>query len=150
MRALRPFPLLAAVAAVALGARPVAAQTTADSVGIRRAALDYVDGWYTADGPRMESALHPELAKRIVVTDPANGRSRLMQQSAMTLVLNTRGGGGSQTPAAERRHDVAILDIYGGAASARVRAANWVDYLHLAKVNGRWVIVNVLWEMDPR
>jgi hypothetical protein len=147
MRSLRPLLL---VAVVAFGARSLAAQTAADSAGIRRAALDYVDGWYTADGPRMESALHPELAKRIVVTDPANGRSRLMQQSAMTLVQNTRGGGGSQTPAAERRHDVAILDIYGGAASARVRAATWVDYLHLGKVNGKWVIVNVLWEMDPR
>jgi hypothetical protein len=120
------------------------------AAGIRRAALDYVDGWYAADGARMESALHPELAKRIVMTDPATGRSRLGQQSAMTLVQNTRAGGGSQTPAAERRHDVTILDIYGGAASARVRAATWVDYLHLGKVNGKWVIVNVLWEMDPR
>ena len=27
--------------------------------------------------------------------------------------------------------------------------ASWVDYLHVAKSNGRWVIVNVLWEMDP-
>ena len=147
MRFLRPF-LLATV--VTITAQPAAAQATAaDSAGIRRAALDYIDGWYTADGARMEGALHPELAKRIVVTDPASGRSRLMQQSAMTLVLNTRSGGGSQTAAAERRHDVAILDIYGGAASARVRASTWVDYLHLAKVNGRWVIVNVLWEMDP-
>ena len=147
MRPLRPLLL---VVAVALAAPPLAAQSAADSAGIRRAALDYIDGWYAADGSRMEGALHPELAKRIVVTDPANGRSRLMQQSAMTLVQNTRSGGGSQTPAAERRHDVAILDIYGGAASARVRASTWVDYLHLAKVNGRWVIVNVLWEMDPR
>jgi Putative lumazine-binding len=39
-----------------------------------------------------------------------------------------------------------ILDIYGGAASARVRGATWVDYMHLAKFNGRWRIINVLWE----
>jgi hypothetical protein len=25
--------------------------------------------------------------------------------------------------------------------------ADWIDYLHLAKVDGRWVIVNVLWEL---
>jgi hypothetical protein len=31
----------------------------------------------------------------------------------------------------------------------RVQASSWVDYLHIAKSNGRWVIVNVLWEMDP-
>lgn len=27
--------------------------------------------------------------------------------------------------------------------------AGWVDYLQLAKVDGRWVIVNVLWERKP-
>jgi hypothetical protein len=43
--------------------------------------------------------------------------------------------------------DVRILDIYRGAASARVDASTWVDYLQLAKWNGRWVIVNVLWEL---
>jgi hypothetical protein len=25
-----------------------------------------------------------------------------------------------------------------------------VDYLHVAKWNGRWVIVNVLWELRPQ
>jgi hypothetical protein len=44
---------------------------------------------------------------------------------------------------------VRILDIYGNAASVRVQAATWVDYLHVAKSNGRWVIVNVLWELEP-
>jgi hypothetical protein len=28
---------------------------------------------------------------------------------------------------------VRILDIYGNAASVRVQAATWVDYLHVAK-----------------
>ena len=25
----------------------------------------------------------------------------------------------------------------------------WIDYMHMAKWNGRWVIVNVLWELKP-
>jgi hypothetical protein len=45
---------------------------------------------------------------------------------------------------------VRILDIFENAASVRVDASDWVDYLHLAKVNGRWVIINVLWELRPR
>ena len=124
------------------------AQSTADSTAIRTAALDYIDGWYAGDAVRMERALHPELAKRIVETDP-RGYSRLSQQSAMTLVQSTRRGGGKELPADQRRNDVRILDVYGNAASVRVRAATWVDYMHLAKSNGRWVIVNVLWELDP-
>jgi len=121
----------------------------ADSSGIRQAALDYIEGYYEGDGARMERALHPELAKRIVRTNE-QGRSQLGQMSAMSLVLGTRAGGGKDIPAAERRKDVTILDIYQNAASAKIYASGWVDYLHLAKWNGRWVIVNVLWELHPR
>lgn len=129
--------------------RSVPPATAADSAGVRSAALDYIDGWYAADGARMTRALHPELAKRNVTTDPASGRSYLTQMTAMTLVQSTARGGGSDIPPAARRRDVRILDIYRGAASVRVTAESWIDYMHLAKVNGRWVIVNVLWETDP-
>jgi hypothetical protein len=98
----------------------------------------------------MTRALHPELAKRIVRTDPATGQSRLGQQGARTLIQDTRDGGGRDTPAASRRSDVTILDVHGGAASAKIVASEWVDYLHLARWNGRWVIVNVLWELTPK
>jgi hypothetical protein len=27
---------------------------------------------------------------------------------------------------------------------------DWVDYMHIAKFNGKWVIVNVLWELKPQ
>ena len=123
-------------------------QTAVDSNGIRQAALDYIEGYYDGDGARMERALHPELAKRIVRTNE-QGRSQLGQMSAMSLVLGTRAGGGKDTPVAERRKDITIFDIYQNAASAKIYAAGWVDYLHLAKWNGRWVIVNVLWELHP-
>jgi len=124
-------------------------QTPADSAGIRQAALDYIEGYYEGNAERMARAVHPELAKRIVNVDE-RGRYRLGQMSAMTLVEGTRAGGGKDTPQAERRKDVKILDIYQNVASAKIDASYWVDYLHLAKWNGRWVIVNVLWEMHPR
>ena len=125
------------------------AQSAADSNGIRQAALDYIEGYYEGNAERMARAVHPELAKRIVTVDERS-RYRLGQMSAMTLVEGTRAGGGRDTPESERRKDVAILDIYRNAASARIFASGWVDYLHLAKWNGRWVIINVLWELHAR
>ncbi len=127
----------------------VTAQSAADSAGIRSAALDYIEGWYTADAGRMEQALHPALAKRIVETDPKSHKSVISQMGAKELIQYTRAGGGRETPAKRRQADVSILDIYQGAASAKVVAADWVDYLHLARWNGRWLIVNVLWESKP-
>ena len=135
---------LAAALVPALGR----AQTPADSSAIRGAALDYIEGWYAGDASRMERALHPELAKRIINTDP-KGKSHLETMGAMTLVQYTRQGGGKNTPQARQQKDVTILDIFQNAASAKIVASDWVDYLHLAKSNGRWVIVNVLWEWKP-
>ena len=139
--------LIAAISLAPLSASPC--QSQADSVAIRQTALDYIQGWYTGDAVRMERALHPELAKRIVRSDTL-GNFRLDQQSANTLVQGTRNGYGKSTPEADRHDDVRILDIYRNAASARIDASDWVDYLQLAKWRGRWVIVNVLWELKPK
>ena len=140
---------LAVLVLALLPLRAMPGQSAADSAGIRQAALDYIEGYYEGNAERMTRALHPELAKRIVNVDE-RGRYRLGQMSAMTLVEGTRAGGGKDTPEAERRKDVTILDIYQNAASAKIYASGWLDYLHLAKWNGRWVIVNVLWELHPR
>jgi Putative lumazine-binding len=140
---------LVALALLAWPCAAARAQTAADSAAIRQAALDYIEGYYSGDGARMERALHPELAKRIVRTAPT-GQQRLDQMSAMTLVMGTRAGGGKDTPVAQQHKDVTIFDIYGGAASAKIYASGWVDYLHLAKWRGQWVIVNVLWELHPQ
>ncbi len=129
---------------------PAHAQTGADSTAIRQTALDYIDGWYTGDGDRMARALHPDLAKRIVQTDPASGESRLGHMGKDQLVQATTAGYGKRTPEAERRADVTILDIFENAATVRVDARDWVDYLHIARWDGRWMIINVLWAMRPR
>ena len=125
-----------------------AAQSTADSTAIRATALDYIEGWYEGNPERMERALHPDLAKRIVRTN-AQGQSQLGQMSAMGLVQGVKRGGGKDTPKEKQQRDVTILDVYGNAASVKIVASDWIDYLHIAKFNGRWVIVNVLWEMKP-
>jgi hypothetical protein len=125
------------------------AQSRADSAAIRATALDYVEGWYAGDAARMQRALHPALAKRIMRHDPKSNADSLFSMGAEQLVDGTRRGGGSKTPAEQRQRDVAILDIFGNAASARATMSGWIDYMHLARWNGRWVIVNVLWELKP-
>jgi hypothetical protein len=84
------------------------AQSPADASAIKQTALDYIEGWYEGNAERMERALHPELAKRIVRTNQ-EGRSRLDQMSAMTLVQGTRMGGGKDTPKEKQQKDVTIL-----------------------------------------
>ena len=124
------------------------ANADADRAAIKQTALDYVEGWYEANAERMERALHPELAKRIVRTGP-EGRYRLDQMSAMALVQGVKRGGGKDTPKEDQQKDVVILDVFGNTASVKAVMSGWIDYMHMAKWNGRWVIVNVLWELKP-
>lgn len=139
--------ILAVVVAATLDPGAARAQTAADSAAIRATAMDYIDGWYTGDADRMSRALHPELVKRIHLTDPQSGSSWIDGMGKSRLVAATRHGGGSKTPTAKRRTDVTILDIFRGAAVARIDASDWVDYLQLVRQDGRWLILNVLWEL---
>ncbi|MGQ0642214.1 MAG: nuclear transport factor 2 family protein [Gemmatimonadaceae bacterium] len=127
----------------------VAAQSAADSAAIRAAALDYVEGWYEGNAERMGRAVHHELVKRIIARDTVSGRAWISNQGWGNLVAGTARGGGKSTPAADRRKEIQILDIYGAVASVRATMSGWIDYMHLAKVDGRWQIVNVLWEFHP-
>ena len=124
------------------------AQADPERDAIKRTALNYAEGWYEGNAEKMESSLHPDLAKRIVRTND-KVQSRLDQMSAMSLVQGTRGGFGKQTPPAEQQKDVTILDVIGGAATVKLEMRDWVDYMHIAKMNGKWVVINVLWEMKP-
>jgi putative lumazine-binding protein len=134
--------------AVTLGAQ--AQSATSDEDAIKVTALNYIEGWYEGDAARMESALHPELAKRMISTDPKTGHSQFNHMGAMQLVQNTRHGGGNKTPKDQQLKEITILDRYNNAAVVKIVASGWIDYLEVAKFNGQWKIINVLWELKPK
>jgi hypothetical protein len=128
------------------GAVSAQAQTAADSAAIRATALDYIQGWYTNNPTRMERALHPHLAKRLVWAD-STGRSHLVDLTALELIQGTKSH--PPTPASERRDEVSIVSSYGNVAIVRIEATDWVDFLQEVKWNGSWKILNVVWENRP-
>lgn len=148
MRLTLAFTLSLGWAALAL--QPATAQTRADSAAITAAAKDYIEGWYSGDAARMARALHPELVKRLHVRDTVANRWLVDNQGASRLINGTARGGGTRTPKEKQRTDVTILDVFQGAAVARVDADAWVDYLELVREGDRWLILNVLWELRPR
>lgn len=129
-----------------LAAAPLRAQTKTDTTGITAAALDYAEGWFEGNGDRMARAVSPELVKRIVVRDTASGHDMIQSMGATVLVNGARRGFGKMTPVDKQEKKVEIYDIFRGAAVVKLTMTNWIDYLQLARVEGRWVIVNVLWE----
>ena len=117
-----------------------------DLEGIRQAALDYAQGWYEGDVERVRRSLHPELAKRRILRDPQTGEERLRHVSQQLMLdLTQQGGGSEDVPSSKRYYDIVILDICGDIASVRADTYEYVDYLHLARSQRRWLIVNVIY-----
>lgn len=123
----------------------MSATTVSAAEAIRQAAMDYVQGWYEGDVERVRRSLHPELAKRRILRDQQTGDERFRHVTQQLLVDLTRQGGGTEVPAGKRYYDVSILDVTGEIASVRAESYEYVDYLHLAISEGRWMIVNVLY-----
>ena len=128
---------------------PALAGGEAEKEAVTKAILDYAEGWYEGDAARMESCLHPELAKRVMKVDKDSGKGKLESMDAAKLIEYTKAAYGKNTPKDKQLKDVTIFDVYGNAATAKLEMAGWVDYMQLAKQDGMWLIVNVLWEPKP-
>jgi hypothetical protein len=109
-----------------------------DLEAIQQTALDYIEGWYEGNVERMERSLHPDLVKRVI------RMNRVDTLSAEEMVNYTRQGGGKAFTG-QKKNTVIILDVYNDIATVKAESAEYIDYLHIGKVNGRWVIINVLW-----
>ncbi|MCP4217596.1 MAG: nuclear transport factor 2 family protein [bacterium] len=118
-----------------------------ENAAIVRAAMDYMEGWYEGNVERMIRALHPELAKRQPVQFPKTGKTILNYAPYSAMIEYVRAGFGKKTPKDKRNIKVKVLDVFNDIACVRASSAEYYDYLHLAKINGQWKIINVLWQM---
>ena len=115
-------------------------QDASDHEAIVGTALDYYEGWFEGDAERMERALHPELAKRGLLTGGG-----IDTDTARTMIDATVAGLGRKQDVPDRRIDIRIDLVHGDFATATITSAVYVDYVHLVRDEGRWRIVNALW-----
>ena len=128
----------------------VFAQTQQDTAAIKTTALDYVEGFFTADSSRLAKAMSPELTKRII--DNRSGSSKLMTIGLKELIGYTKMGKmPDKKPGEPFKAIVDIYDISSGIALAKVstnKMPEFFDYIQVGKMNGEWKIVNVLWAFN--
>jgi hypothetical protein len=92
----------------------------------------------------MARALHPELTKVIVMAPQQGMNAYTRKMTATELIEITRSKRGV-IPREQWGIEVTILDECGNMAAVKVTNPKFIDYLQLAKVDGAWKIVNVLW-----
>ena len=140
------LPLVLASAPAASPPPPPDAATVA---AIEATCFDYVDGQLEANPERVARALHPDLAKRMVIGDTPDERLGLRRMGKEELVALTRQGV-LKTPRAQWDRSCRVLDVTGNAAAVRVETPWFVDYFHMGRFGERWIIVNALWYSKPR
>ena len=136
----------------AVSGLPVAARQSgaaADRAAVQQAALDYVEALYEADPARIERSVHPQLTKRGFWRDSATapwGAQETMTYDQLIALTKTWNAKKSRDTTIKK---VEVFDVADQTASAKVTAMWGIDYLQLAKYDGRWKIINILWQAHP-
>jgi len=138
-----------AVVLMAASAVTVRAQSNDEREAVRQAVLDYVEGVYNVDPGRIERSVHPDLAKRGYwkqrgKEEYTNGP---MTYAGLIEVAKTWNKAGKLPKDAPK--EITIFEVLDQTASAKLVAQWGIDYFHLAKYEGKWKIVNVLWQSPP-
>jgi len=137
--------LIAAVPLRAQGAAP-----TADRAAVERAVSDYVEGFYQGDTTRLQRSVTPDVYK-LGYYRPRNGggyQSERMPWAEFISYANQVRTSGRLAPATAPRV-IQVFDVLDQTASAKLTAYWGTDYLLLAKIDGRWMITQVLWQTPP-
>ncbi|HEX7177953.1 MAG TPA: nuclear transport factor 2 family protein [Pyrinomonadaceae bacterium] len=127
-----------------------AAQSDAEREAVRQAVLDYVEGVYEIAPARIERSIHPELAKRgfyVKKGETSYSPHTMTFQQLVDLAKSYNKDGHVKKDAPK---EIVIYDISDQTASIKLTAIWGIDYMHLAKYEGRWKIINVLWQTPPK
>ncbi|AOM80198.1 nuclear transport factor 2 family protein [Pedobacter steynii] len=137
------------IAFFVIGTLSVQAQTTQDTLDIKKVALAYIESQHTPNPKQMEDALHPRVVKRSVFKNKKTKKDYVSEYSAENLVIlaESYNTAGDKFPKAPRK-DLKLLDVSALTASVKLIADEWFDYMHLVKTNGEWKIINVLWQYN--
>ncbi|MFN2510323.1 MAG: nuclear transport factor 2 family protein [Pyrinomonadaceae bacterium] len=128
----------------------VPAQSNGEQEAVKQAVMDYVEGVYEVSPTRIERSIHPELAKRgffIKKGDTVYSPHTMTfpQLVELSKTYNKDGHVPKDAP-----KEVVVYDISDQTASAKLTAVWGIDYMHLAKYDGKWKIINVLWQTPPK
>jgi len=116
---------------------------------VRQAALDYVEALYEVDTSRVVRSVHPALTKYgYYRTDGTYRGGAMTYEELKQLALRWNRDPRRVDPETAVK-EVVVFDVLDKTASAKVVAHWGVDYMHLAKVDGRWLIRNILWQSPP-
>ena len=129
---------------------PAAAQSAPDTAGVRRAALDYIEGFYEGDSTKHVRSVRPEVFKYGFSRhrDSTTYQGMQMTWPQFHAFANRVKASGRPTPPTAPK-EVQLFEVLDQTASAKIVAWWGIDYILLGRYDGKWMISHVLWQSPP-
>ena len=124
------------------------AQTPDDRAAVERAALNYLEGFYEGSTDKIRQSVHPDAHKFGFYIDEGEYKRTPMSFDEMLKYVEEVKASGDY-PDKNAPKSVELLDVLDQTAVAKVYAWWGSDYMTLAKYDGEWMIVQVLWQQAP-
>lgn len=145
---------LTAVAVLALWwgapARAGAPAPGGDAAGVEKACLDYIDSIYLVKPELLDASVSPDLKKVGFEYDSEARAYTMSPMSFATLreIASSYNKKGAIPKDAPRK--VWVLGVMDQVAEAKIAAIWGIDYIQLAKVDGKWQIQHIIWQSPPK
>ncbi len=119
-----------------------------ESDKVKRACMDYIEGFYEGDEAKLKRSLSPDLLKFGYMKRRGTQEYASAGQMTYEEALNYAKGVKEKQrfPKADAPRGIEIYDVDDSIAAAKVTAWWGFDYILLAKVEGKWMIKQVLWQ----
>ena len=134
---------------ILLGAYTSSAQAPQEEV--TNAVKDYVDAFYYGDTTKIHQSISHDVVKYGYYIPKGKtvyeGEPMSFQEMINYAVDVKKRGVSANVEKFPRK--IEVLDVQDQTANAKLTAWWGIDYLLLAKLQGRWMITHVLWQSPP-
>lgn len=118
-----------------------------DSTQIREVSLGYLTALQQLKPALMARVMSDDLHKVHITHDPTLNKAYLRATSKKQMIAYATDWNKTGTKFPFKPSNlVVLLDVYDNIATVKLISDNWVEYLHLAKIDGHWKIANLLWQ----
>ncbi len=115
---------------------------------VKKACMDYIEGFYEGDEAKLKRSLSPDLLKFGYMkkrgTQEYASAGQMTYEEALSFARGVKEK--QRFPKADAPRGIEIYDVDDNIAAAKVTAWWGFDYILLSKEDDKWMIQQVLWQ----
>ncbi|WP_109300371.1 nuclear transport factor 2 family protein [Aquimarina sp. AU474] len=117
-----------------------------DREKIESAALDYIEGFYEGDTTKIKRSIHPDLSKLGYGSKSKGSKKHIMTYDKAIGFARDVAKDPQWAAPKDAVKTIEILDAQDKIACVKLTLYWGIDYLLMAKNEGKWMITKVLWQ----